>query len=723
MNPIFFRIMKPLVPTVLLISTLFISFPLAGAPEKKPPLPTRPSIMVPDREDARTCIDIVKVLQRYHYSKKKLDNNLSGIIFERYIDHLDPSKSLFTKGDINGFEKFKYRLDNTLGKGDLKPGFHIYNLFIERSFERLTYIRELLKVWQTTFDFTKDELINVDRSDLPWPRDAKALRTLWKKQLKNEILIHKLDKETDHEITETLQKRYDSRLTRLSQTDKDDTFRTYINAVTMGFDPHTQYFPPRVSEDFDIQMSLSLEGIGAVLQSEYEYTKVVRLITAGPADKSDQLMPGDKIIGVGQDLSGEIQDVVGWRIDEVVKLIRGPKGSHVRLQIIPAEKKGRQNSKIIQIQRDEVKLEEQAAKKKLVPVEHNGQTYKIGIIDIPTFYQDFKAYQAGDKNYRSTTRDVRNLLQELKQEGIDGLIVNLRNNGGGSLQEVNELVGLFIKQGPTVQIKGRNGRMSSLSDTDPSILYKGPLLVMINRMSASASEIFAGAIKDYNRGVIIGSPTFGKGTVQALQSLGQGQLKLTSAKFYRVSGESTQNLGVKPDIAFPHIYNNQETGESSLAGALPWDKSRRADYHSYQSLTPLIKLLKEHHGNRSRNNPPFQYLNKKYKLALDIYGIKSWSLNENKRKQEQKRLKKLELDIENELLAAQGKPLLKTLDDLEKTENDNGYPHGYGNGNKNKDDAGDGDNDGDDDDDYLLTESEQILADFITLSTKNNYTW
>ncbi|MEA1969656.1 MAG: carboxy terminal-processing peptidase [Thermodesulfobacteriota bacterium] len=677
-------------------------------------------------EDSATCINIIKSLEKHHYSEKRLDDFLSSIIFTRYITTLDPSKHLFIQDDIKEFEQIKYRIDNSLKKGNLSPGYKIFNVYLERSFQRLIWIQEHIENWEQKFDFTKNEFICLNREDEPWPADEDELFQLWHKELKNTILTLKLEDESNDEITKTIKKRYASRLNRLSQTNSKDTFRTYINAVTMSFDPHTQYFPPRASEDFDIQMSLSLEGIGAVLQSDYEYTKVVRLIPAGPADKSAMLMPGDKIIGVGQNLDGKIQDVVGWRIDEVVKLIRGPKDSIVKLAIIPADKKGEQNSKTIHIKRDKVKLEEQAAHKKIVTLTINNHTYKIGVIDIPAFYLDFQALQAGKQNYKSTTRDVRSLLKELDQENIDGLIIDLRDNGGGALQEANKLAGLFIESGPTVQIRSRNGYISRLKDPDPNIVYNGPLMVMINRMSASASEIFAGAIKDYNRGIIVGTRSFGKGTVQGLQPISKGQLKLTSAKFYRVSGKSTQNSGVLPDLEYPHIYNSKETGENSLQGALPWDKTRQAFFKPYKKLSTVSAELSEKHIKRKKNNPDFKYLSGKFQFAAEIYKIKSWSINEKKRRQQKKEIEKKEIEIENLRLTARGLDPISSIEELRdnrdnKDNKDNKDKNKHKNKHKNNKDE-DEDED-EDEDDFLLKETEFVMADFISITEDNGYQW
>jgi carboxyl-terminal processing protease len=521
-----------------------------------------------------------------------------------------------------------------------------------------------------------------------------SLEAFWKKDLKNQIISMILEGEDRTTIKDTLEKTYSNRLKRLAQTDSNDIFQIFMNAVTASFDPHTQFFPPRASEDFDIHMSLSLEGIGAVLQNEYEYTKVVRLIPKGPADKSNLLMPGDKIIGVGQGEKGDIKDTIGQRIDNVVKLIRGPKNTIVRLKIIPAKKND--STKTIHIKRDRVKLEEQSAKKEIVTIDHKGKAMKIGIIEIPNFYLDFNAYHRGDKDYKSTTKDVKRLLGDLKRENIDGLIVDLRDNGGGSLKEANELTGLFLKSGPTVQIKTKY-RISRLYDDDPAIEYSGPLVVLINRMSASASEIFAGAIKDYHRGVIIGTRSFGKGTVQELQPLGQGKLKLTSAKFYRVSGESTQNLGIVPDLNYPQLYKIEETGESSLDGALPWDTTIKTAYGSYPSLYSINEQLDKGYRERSQTDPGLNYLKKRIDLASEINSQTVISLNLDDRKSRKDEYELQELDIENEYLRSMGEPPREKIEPDETKTTDFKK--------------------------ILMDQTYLVMADFIDISTSLGFSW
>ena len=654
----------------------------------------------PKPEQSFQCVKIIKALERYHYLEKKLDNKMSETIFHQYLKRLDPGKALFTLKDIDLLKKYQFRFDDDLKRGRLNSGFQIFNLYMQRSTQRLDYILQLIKTWEKDLNFSKNESMVIEYDLRHWKTDTQDLFPLWKKELKNHIISLILnykddDKENSSEsITQTLEKTYSNRLKRLLQTESKDIFQILMNIVTSSFDPHTQFFPPRASEDFDIHMSLSLEGIGAVLQTEYEYTKVVRLIPKGPADKSHLLMPGDKIIGVGQGEKGEIKDTLGQRIDHVVKLIRGPKNTFVRLKIIPAKKN--HSTRTIQIKRDRVKLEEQSAKKEIITITNNNNDLKIGVIEIPNFYIDFKAYNSGDKNYKSTTKDVEKLIFELKKEHIDGLIIDLRDNGGGSLQEASKLTGLFLKTGPVVQIKTKY-QLSRLYDDDPQIAYTGPLIVLINRMSASASEIFAGAIKDYNRGVIVGARSFGKGTVQELQQLGKGKLKLTSAKFYRVSGESTQNLGIIPDIKLPQIYKIEDTGESSLEGALPWDNIIKTSYTPYKGLQNIEKKLNEQYRLRSVNDSGINYLNSRIKITSKLNQRTSVSLNLKDRKSEKKQYEQSEIDIENDYLISMGKDPIESFD--QKDIKINGFKK------------------------ILMRQTHLVMADFINLAKTHGYSW
>ncbi len=660
-----------------------------------PTLSAQPARLTPERHHAIQCIRIVSALERYHYLEKKLDDALSEQIFDRYIKYLDPSRHLLTRDDLKELEKYRQKFDTDLKRGNLKTAYEIYNLHHRRATQRYAYILDLLEKPVSSFSLNSRDFLVVDNTQRPWQSSEDDLRPLWEKELIHHIITLELDDHyTRADVSETLEKIYTTRQTRLSQTTTDDVFQLFMNCVTESFDPHTQYFPPRVSEDFDIHMRLSLEGIGAVLQTEYEYTKIVSLVPKGPADKSSRLMPGDKIIGVGQGETGEIKDTIGLRIDEVVKLIRGPKNTVVRLKIIPVKKSD--STTIVSITRDTVKLEEQSAKKQVKTVVSGKRNYKIGIIEIPNFYIDFEAYHRGDPQYKSTTSDVKQLLFELAEENIDGLIIDLRDNGGGSLKEASDLTGLFLTSGPTVQIRTKK-QTTRLYDEDPDIQYTGPLLVLINRMSASASEIFAGAIKDYHRGIIAGTRSFGKGTVQELKPLGDGKLKLTSAKFYRVSGKSTQHRGVIPDILFPKIYKSEETGESSLDGALPWDTISRVPFRSYRSLTPLYTSLIQKFQQRRLRDPGMIYLEKRLALTSQQKTNIRLPLDIDARKQQRIEDQQTELEIENEYLAARGKDPIPTLEDQEPILNR--YKE------------------------ILLQQAEKIMADMILSARQQGYAW
>lgn len=622
------------------------------------------TVLQPDSIHSQTITDIVTSLNRDHYNSIVLNDELSGKVLDQYLDNLDPSKAFFYQSDIDEFQQYRSQIDDEISSGDLTAAYAIFNRYQQRTQERLKKLIATLEDPSFSVDFNRDETINTDRKKSAWPGSEAEMDDFWRKRLKSALLGLKLADKPLDEAKKILAKRYKSQLNRALQTNNEDVFQSFANALTMQFDPHTQYFSPRLSENFNINMSLSLEGIGAVLQSENDNTKVVRLVPAGPADKAGQLKPADLIVGVGQGEDGEIEDVVGWRLDEVVELIRGPKGSVVRLNIIPADGDGTQQ-KIIKITRNKVKLEEQAAQSKIIEVEHQGKPYKLGVISIPAFYIDFAALQRGDKNYKSTTRDTAKLIEGLKKKGIDGLIIDLRNNGGGSLREANELVGLFISRGPTVQIRDPQGRVNIQGDADPRVAYSGPMAVLVNRLSASASEIFAGAIQDYQRGLIVGSPTFGKGTVQTLSPLHHGQIKLTHAKFYRISGESTQHKGVVPDIMMPTLYDTEEIGESSLTGALPWDKVHEVPHQRYLNFSKILPELNSRHSERTKFNPDFLFMNAQIKRMHENKKDKELSLNEATLKAERDDSEQWLLDQENQRRTAKHQPAIKALSELD----------------------------------------------------------
>ncbi len=617
----------------------------------------------------RISLTIVEQLRHNHYLEKDLDDQQSSHIFENYLGMLDGAKVYFTAADVAAMEQYRYKLDDALVRGNLVPAFEIFNRYQERLTERLEFLLGELALGLDQIDFTTAEKIEIERENAPWPADEAELDALWRKRLKAAALSMKLNGKALDEIQTLLTKRYANRLKQSRQTKSEDAFQLYVNAYATTYDPHTQYFSPRTSQNFNINMSLSLEGIGAVLRSEDEYTSIVELVPAGPADKSGLVKPADRIISVGQGETGPLIDVVGWRLDDVVELIRGPKGSQVRLEIIPSDSED-DASRVISITRNTVKLEEQAAQKKLLTMERNGQTQKIGVIEIPTFYVDFKAIQQGDPNYKSTTRDVRLLIEELKAEGIDGLVIDLRNNGGGALQEADSLTGLFIKSGPTVQVKSASRRPLVYSDDDNRAVWDGPLAVLVNRLSASASEIFAGAIQDYERGIIIGSQTFGKGTVQTLVPLNRGQLKITAAKYYRVSGQSTQHQGIIPDIEFPEIYDAERIGESALDDAMPWDMIQPAVYPRSHHIQPILAELNSKHDERAADDPDFQYFEALAQRSRENNRRTHISLNEKEREQQKKDEDNWRLDLENQLRLAKGEEPLASLDDLDDVEVD-----------------------------------------------------
>lgn len=647
--------MQRLIPSTLLALVLALgALPLAAKTNSA----DQWDYLLPAREQVIASLNVVELLKRHHYSKPALNDARSVKIYESYLKLLDPARSYFTATDIAEFEQWRTQFDDLLKSGDLNPGFIIYKRHLQRFQERLNFALSELDKGVDSYDFTIDESLLVDRENAPWAKDVAALDEMWRKRVKDEVLRLKIAGKEPKAIEKLLTKRYKSQLARLDQTRGEDVFQAYINAFAQSYDPHTSYLSPDNAENFDINMSLSLEGIGAVLQSDNENVKVVRLVPAGPADKSKQIAPADKIIGVAQG-SEEMVDVIGWRLDEVVKLIRGPKGSQVRLDVIPASNAPNDmTSKVVTITREAVKLEEQAAKKSVLKLQHEGRDYTLGIIELPAFYLDFKAFRAGDPDYKSTTRDVKRLLGELKKENVDGVVIDLRNNGGGSLQEATELTGLFIDQGPTVLVRNGDGRVDVLADENPGIFYKGPMAVLVNRLSASASEIFAGAMQDYHRALILGGQTFGKGTVQSIQELNHGELKLTLAKFYRVSGQSTQHQGVIPDIKYPAIVDTTEIGESALPEAMPWDSIRAAIEPERNPFKPFLAELQARHDKRSEQNPDFVFTRERLALTQKLMLETSVSLNEVQRRARQTSIEAKQLNMENSRREAKGEELL-----------------------------------------------------------------
>jgi len=616
----------------------------------------------PAPEHGPTAVDIVEKLESRHYSRRSLDRELSSELLDQYLDRLDGNRMLFLQEDIDEFEAFRHRLDSSLKAGDLAPAFAIFNRYRERTVARLEQLLERLPELLAGFDFDADERMALDRSTAAWPRDQAEADELWRKQVKNRVLGLKLADQPEDRHLDSLSKSYRGQLGRVQQTNAEDVFQLYMNTLTELYDPHTNYLSPRVSENFNINMSLKLEGIGAVLQMEDEHTKVVRLVPAGPADKQGELHPADRIVGVAEGEDGVMQDVIGWRLDDVVELIRGPRGSTVRLEVIPATAKSDAQRKLIRIVRNEVKLEEQSAKSRVLELWQDERTVRVGVITIPTFYIDFEALRRGDPDYRSTTRDVYHLLTELMEEDVEGIIIDLRDNGGGSLQEAHALTGLFIDSGPIVQIRHANARVRREGKARSTPYYDGPLTVLINRLSASASEIFAGALQDYGRALILGSQSFGKGTVQSLTPLRHGQLKLTESKFYRISGKSTQHRGIVPDLELPSLYDHEEIGESALPHALPWDQIAGVPHRRYYDMESHLPYLLTRHQERVERDPDLGFLLEQQELE-EGHDEPEWlSLNETERRSQMKEQNQRRLALENRRRVARGLPRLESLE-------------------------------------------------------------
>lgn len=616
----------------------------------------------PASAQSDTLKEIIEVIEDRHYASRRYDDGLSAQHFTAYLDALDPQRMFFDADDIDLFSQWRLALDNAGRAGDLAPAFTMFNKYHDELKDRLTGILNTLPETIESFDFEVEEYLDIDRSAMSWAQDDAELDERWRKRIKNQALSLLLAEKAPEEIPETLERRYQSQLKRLGQYNAQDVFQIYANTLAEQYDPHTNYFSPRRAENFDINMSLSFEGIGAILQIDDEYAKVTRLVPAGPADKQGGLRPSDLIMGVGQGEAGPIEDVIGWRLDEIVDLIRGPRDTTVRLEVIPDKGKSDQR-RVVPIRRNEVKLEEQAAQKEIIEfTDDGGQTHRVGVIDIPAFYIDFEAYRQGDKFYRSTTRDVKKLVDELVSDGVEGIVIDLRDNGGGSLQEANQLTGLFIEYGPTVQIRSAESRVWRDGKRRRSQYYEGPLAVMINRLSASASEIFAGAIQDYGRGIIVGEQSFGKGTVQSLVPLQEGQLKITESKFYRVSGGSTQHRGVVPDINYPSLFDPEKIGESALDNALAWDQIAPTRFNRYNNYDTIIPTLASLHNARAANDPDYQFLQDQVDLAQGARAISVLPLQQSGRIAMRDEQEALALAIENKRRLSKGLEPLETLD-------------------------------------------------------------
>ncbi|MGB5486387.1 MAG: carboxy terminal-processing peptidase [Lysobacterales bacterium] len=658
-----------------------------------------------------------KFLANWHYKDTRLDDELSEKIFDGYLDLLDPNYSFFLESDIETFAPYRLRLDDALQHSDPTPAYEMFNVYVERVKERVEFARAQLK---QPMDFTIDESYMWDREDTKWAKSETELNEFWRQRVKNDYLRLRLTDKDDEAIIETLDDRYENLDRRISELNSDDIFQFFMNAFAQSIEPHTAYMSPRSSENFEISMRLSLEGIGALLGRENEYTSIASVVPGGPADKEGSLKAGDKVLAVGQGHDGKMQDVVGWRVDDVVELIRGAKHTIVLLEVLHEDSGPEGPTQIIEIVRDEVKLEEQAAKSRIIEVPgENEELIKVGVIDLPVFYLDFSGRAKNLPDYRSSTRDVRRLINEMKAEGIKGLVVDLRNNGGGSLLEATTLTGLFIDEGPVVQVRNSSGRISTEEDTDAGMAWDGPLAVLVNRYSASASEIFAAAIQDYGRGLIIGETTFGKGTVQNLVDLDDyaptsdagkmGQLKITMAQFFRVNGGSTQNRGVEPDIQFPSAGDPDDYGERSLENALPWTSIPTASYEREGELDRMVAVTDFRYQDRIASDQEFAWL---------LSDVEEFNLNKDKKeisllettrreemdKDEAKRAARKAAQKDNgplleesDALADAGEPPEATMDE--------------------DDEATDEDAEEDDRPDLLLRESARIVADMIELGS------
>ena len=600
----------------------------------------------PTRDQATTAQMVHGLLSdsRYAYRPRVLDDALSREILVEYLKTLDPGKVFLTAQDVAGFQRYATTLDDAIKTGKVDPAWSIFATYRQRVEDRIGYARGLLK---GQFDFTKDERYAYDREDAPWA-DAATLDALWRQSVKNDWLRLKLAGKQPDEIRKTLDKRYANLLTSVRELKGDEVFQSFLNAYAGSIDPHTDYMTPRSAENFNVSMSNSLEGIGAVLFRQDDVVVVREMVPGGPAARSGKLKPGDRIVGVGQGASGEMKDVIGWRIDDVVAQIRGAADTQVRLDVVPAEAPLDSKPQQLLLTRAKVRLEDQRAKAEtiVVPAAGDAPARRIGVVKLPGFYQDFEARRRGDKNYASATRDVAKMLADFRAQKVDGVVLDLRGNGGGSLTEAVELTGLFIDKGPVVQVRESGGKVNVQYDQDAGVAWDGPLAVVINRGSASASEIVAGAIKDYGRGLVIGETTFGKGTVQTMVDLDRwpanetprfGELKLTVAQFFRPDGSSTQNKGVEPDVAFPASVDATEFGESTYPNALPWTRIAAAPHVRYGNFAPLLAQLQARHQARSAKDVEFQWWVEDVRRFRDEQAKKSISLNEAERRAERDR--------------------------------------------------------------------------------------
>ena len=628
-----------------------------------------PGALAPSARERMIARQVGSLLEDAHYSQRKIDDAMSPRVMDKFLNSLDGQRSYFLASDIADFQTHRLRFDDMIRTGDIEPAYAMFARYQQRNRERIQHALALL---EQEPDFTLDERFEFDREEAAWPASIEELNELWRKRVKNDAISLMLAGKTWVESKEVLRTRYDRVLKRGEQIKPEEVFELFLNSYARTFDPHSNYFSPRNSEEYKIQMSLNYEGIGASLQLIDDYVTIMNLIEGGPAAAAGTLSVNDRITAVGQGKDGSLVDVVGWRIDDVVQLIRGKGGTLVRLQILPVGAAPGTPEKVVEFTRGKVTLEAQAARKSLKTVERDGRTLKVGVINVPGFYSDYDGQRAGDTNYRSTTRDVRRLIDELKTEAIDGLVLDLRGNGGGFLPEAQSLTGLFVDRGPVVQVQFSNGQKEVLDDSDAGVAYDGPLVVLIDRFSASASEIVAGAVQDYRRGVVVGQRSFGKGTVQNLVPLSRwsarpvnGQLTVTIGKFYRVTGESTQHRGVEPDVELASPISLKDVGESALDDALPWDRIASADFRALDSKLPSIAKLATEESSRQNRDPDYRWLVNDIAALDALRQQKTISLNIEARRAERTRLEAERLERENARRTARAEKPLQAIADLD----------------------------------------------------------
>jgi carboxyl-terminal processing protease len=674
---------------------LILALALAGSAQAPAGTSILPAgTLAPTDTQRATARKVGRILEEAHYSRAALDDRMSDVVYHRYLEFLDGQRSYFLANDLEEFSAYHLRFGDMIRTGEIDPAYLIFARFQVRNRERIQHAIELLK---SEPDWAVNESFEFDRTHVAWPVDQAAMDELWRKRVKNDALSLMLTGKAWPDAAEVLRKRYERVLKRVDQVTSEDVFEGLMNAYARAFDPHSSYFSPRSSEEYRIQMSLNYEGIGASLQVVDDYVTIMNVLEGGPAAAAGTLSTNDRIIGVGQGHEGPVTDVIGWRLDDVVQLIRGKAGTTVRLQVLPAGAAPGSSEKVMEFVRNKVTLEAQAAHKEVRTVARNGRTLKVGVITVPGFYQDIAAQNAGDENYRSTTHDVLRLLRELKSESVDGLVLDLRGDGGGYLPEATALTGLFINHGPVVQLRDTAGRLEVLDDPEPAPFYDGPLAVLVDRLSASASEIFAGAIQDYHRGVILGQTTFGKGTVQNLVPLDRwspkpvnGQLTVTIGKFYRVTGESTQHRGVEPDVRLASPLDTKEIGESALESALPWDRIAGVPFRMSvgTSAAPAVAALATEEDARAQHDPDYRWLVSDIAAIDSVRGQHSVSLNLKARREERTRVQSERLARENSRRAAKNLPALKSVEELDKI----------------KDEAAD----------VVLEQASQVMADMLT---------